>query len=103
MADYQEEDLFDDLYDDEPASKPTPAAAAPPLPTNAEPEMNTEPQSAPPQETAQDAAPSWQEPAAAGNDTNMDGSAYNNGGNQAYDNGQNDDDNYGPINVKEDG
>lgn len=51
----------------------------------------------------QDAAPSWQEPAAGGNDTNMDGSAYNNGGAQAYDNGQNDDDNYGPINVKEDG
>ncbi|UPX09554.1 uncharacterized protein EKO05_0000241 [Ascochyta rabiei] len=97
MADYQEEDLFDDLYDDEPASKPTPAAAAPPPPPPppAEPEPKTEPQSAPPQETTQDAAPSWPESAVGGNDTNMDASAY--------DNAQNDDDNYGPINVKEDG
>lgn len=33
----------------------------------------------------------------------MDGSAYNNGGNQSYDNTQHNDDDYGPINVKEDG
>ncbi|KAL1609836.1 hypothetical protein SLS59_001347 [Nothophoma quercina] len=99
MADYQEEDLFDDLYDDEPASKPTPAAAPP----KAEPEVTAEVQSAVPQETPQEAAPAWQEPAAGGVDTNMAGSAFNNGGNQSYHNAQNDDDNYGPINVKEDG
>ncbi|KAL1656036.1 hypothetical protein SLS61_001105 [Didymella pomorum] len=104
MADYQEEDLFDDLcvlYDDEPASKPTPAAAAPP---KAEPEVKTEPQNAPTQDAPHDAAPSWQEPAAAGGDTSMDGSAFNNGGDQSYDNSnQNNDNDYGPINVKEDG
>ena len=65
--------------------------------------MKAEPQSAPLQETAQDPASSWQAAVTGGDDTNMDGSAYNNGGNQSYDNGQNDDDNYGPINVKEDG
>ena len=69
----------------------------------AEPEVNAEPQHAPAQEAPQDAAPSWQEPATAGGDTNMDGSAFNNGGNQSYDNNQNNDNDYGPINVKEDG
>ncbi|KAJ4383633.1 hypothetical protein N0V86_001688 [Didymella sp. IMI 355093] len=100
MADYQEEDLFDDLYDDEPASKPTPAAAAPP---KVEPEVKLEPHNAPTLDAPQDAAPSWQEPAAAGGDANMDGSAFNNGGDQSYDNNQNNDNDYGPINVKEDG
>ncbi|KAF1931747.1 uncharacterized protein M421DRAFT_319887 [Didymella exigua CBS 183.55] len=100
MADYQEEDLFDDLYDDEPASKPTPAAAAP---LKAESEVKTEPQNASTYDAPQDAAPSWQEPAATGGDTNMDGPAFNNGGNQSYGNDQNNDNDYGPINVKEDG
>ncbi|KAF3045096.1 hypothetical protein E8E12_008641 [Didymella heteroderae] len=100
MTDYQEEDLFDDLYDDEPASKQTPAAVAP---SKAEPEVKAEAQNAPTQDAPQDAAPSWQEPAAAGGDTSMDGSAFNNGGDQSYDNNQNNDNDYGPINVKEDG
>lgn len=68
------------------------------------PEAQPEPQSALPQEAAHDAAPSLQAPAASAEDTHMDASAFNNGGNQSYDNNaQNNDDDYGPINVKEDG
>lgn len=45
-----------------------------------------------------------QEPAFDGGDMDMNGAGWNgNGGNQSYDNAQVDDDNYGPINVKEDG
>lgn len=55
------------------------------------------------QNGGQDAASSWPAPAAGGDDTNMDHSGYNAGGNQSYDNAPTEDDNYGPINVKEDG
>lgn len=92
-------------YDDEPASKSAPPAPAP----KAEPEpVQVESANAPPEETTQhgdqDAAPSWQGQAPGGNDSHMDHSGYNAGGNQSYDNApMEDDNNYGPINVKEDG
>ena len=44
-----------------------------------------------------------QEAGLEGDDMDMNGSAWNGGGNQSYDNVAMDDDNYGPINVKEDG
>jgi hypothetical protein len=88
--------------DDAPAA-PAPAAKAP----TPEPVKN---------EAAQESAPEGnyhggdastqvkQEPDYSGGDMDMNGSGWNsNGGNQSYDNGHNDDDNYGPINVKEDG
>jgi RNA-binding protein Musashi len=63
--------------------------------------------SAPPLDSApnngEDAAPSWQQQAAGGEDSHMEHSGYNAGGDQSYDNAPMDDDNYGPINVKEDG
>lgn len=69
--------------------------------------MQAEPAAAPAPDSAQnggqDSASSWQAPAAGGDDSNMDHSAYNGGGNQSYDNAPMEDDNYGPINVKEDG
>lgn len=93
-------------YDEEPASKPTvpaPAPKAEPEPALAQPE----PASAPPQIAAhngeQQAAPSWQPQAAGGDDSHMDHSGFNAGGNQSYDNAPMEEDNYGPINVKEDG
>ncbi|KAH3920348.1 hypothetical protein HBI56_068910 [Parastagonospora nodorum] len=107
MADENfEDDIFDDLYDEEPSSKPAPAAPAP-VP-QAEPEpMKAEPASAPAQDTTQtaadNAAPSWQAPSAGGQDAHMDNSGYNAGGDQSFDNAPMADNNYGPINVKEDG
>lgn len=69
--------------------------------------MKTEPASAPPQDTTQNgadnSAPSWQAPTTAGHDTNMDQSGYNPAGDQSFDNAPMGDDNYGSINVKEDG
>ena len=63
--------------------------------------------SAPPQDTAQnnghDDAHSWSAPAARGEDAHMEHSGYNAGGDQSYDNAPTQEDNYGPINVKEDG
>lgn len=112
MADENfEDDIFDDLYDEEPAAQSSAPAAAAPAP-QAEPEpTQAEPASAPPAETAQndahDAAPSWQNQPAANQDQIMDSSGYKGGGNnnnnQSYDNAPVEDDNYGPINVKEDG
>lgn len=67
--------------------------------------MKTEAASAPAHDTAQngqEGAPSWQAPP-GGDDTKMDHSGYNGGGDQSYDNAPMEDDNYGPINVKEDG
>lgn len=65
------------------------------------------PASAPVPDTAQnggqDAAPSWQAPGAGAEDHSMGQSGYNAGGDQSYDNAPAEDDNYGPINVKEDG
>jgi hypothetical protein len=57
-----------------------------------------EPASAPPQDTTQNGddngMASWQAPAAAGQDMHMD---------QSFDNAPTGEDNYGSINVKEDG
>jgi hypothetical protein len=97
-------------YDDEPASKPAAAAAPAPAP-QADPEpVRTEQASAPTQDTnqngAESGAPSWQAPQAGGEDMHMDQaqSGYNAGGDQSYDNNAPmEEDNYGPINVKEDG
>jgi RNA-binding protein Musashi len=69
--------------------------------------VKAEPASAPAPDTTQNgadnAAPSWQAPQAGGQDTHMDQSGYNAGGDQSYDNAPMEEDNYGPINVKEDG
>ncbi|RYN36664.1 hypothetical protein AA0112_g4607 [Alternaria arborescens] len=107
MADENyEDDIFDDLYDDEPTSKSAAAAPAPAPKTEPEP-TQAEPVSAPPQDSthdnAQNAAPSWPAQAGGEQDSHMDQSGYNAGGDQSYDNAPVDDDNYGPINVKEDG
>jgi hypothetical protein len=63
--------------------------------------------SAPPQDTTQnngdDAAPSWQEQAAGGEDSHMAVDRYDAGGDQSYDNASMDVETYRPINVKEDG
>ncbi|KAF1838381.1 hypothetical protein BDW02DRAFT_489203 [Decorospora gaudefroyi] len=105
MADENfEDDIFDDLYDDEPTSKPTAPAPAP----QAEPEpAHAAPVGAPSLDTAQNNdqndAPSWPAPAAGGEDSRMDQSGYNAGGDQSYDNAPMEEDNHGPINVKEDG
>lgn len=91
-------------YDDEPASKP--AAAAPAPKTEPEP-APAEPTNAPPQDSTQnngqDAAPSWPAQDAPNEDSHMDQSGFNAGGEQSYENAPMEDDNYGPINVKEDG
>ncbi|EDU44494.1 conserved hypothetical protein [Pyrenophora tritici-repentis Pt-1C-BFP] len=105
MADENyEDDIFDDLYDDEPASKS--AAATPPIKTEPEPAA-AEPTNAPPQDSTQnngeDAAPSWPAQDAPNQDTQMEQSNFNTGAVQSYENAPMEDDNYGPINVKEDG
>jgi RNA-binding protein Musashi len=71
--------------------------------------MRTEQASAPAPDTTQNgpesAAPAWQVQQAGGEDMRMDQaqSGYNAGGDQSYDNAPMEEDNYGPINVKEDG
>lgn len=69
--------------------------------------MKAEPPAAPAQDFTQNGAdngaPSWQAPQATGQDMQMDQSGYNAGGDQSFDNAPMGDDNYGPINVKEDG
>jgi hypothetical protein len=74
--------------------------------------VRTEQASAPTQDTNQNGpesgAPSWQAPQAGGEDMHMDQaqaqSGYNAGVDQSYDsNAPMEEDNYGPINVKEDG
>ncbi|KAK1916298.1 hypothetical protein P3342_004116 [Pyrenophora teres f. teres] len=105
MADENyEDDIFDDLYDDEPASKN--AAPAPPIKTEPEP-APAEPTNAPPQDSTQnngqDAAPTWPAQDAPNQDSHMDQSNFNAGADQSYENAPMEDDNYGPINVKEDG
>jgi len=108
MADENfEDDIFDDLYDEEPAKpSPAPAASAPasqivPEPAQAEPvAAAVQPKL---ESSADTPAQSWQGQSGGGDDTNMDHSGYNAGGDQSFDNGPADDDNYGPINVKEDG
>jgi RNA-binding protein Musashi len=108
MADENyEDDIFDDLYDDEPTSQQAPAASAPAPKTEPEPPA-AESASAPPQDTTQshghDAESSWPgQQGAAGEDTHMDHSGPNAGAEQSFDNAPAEDDNYGPINVKEDG
>ncbi|KAF2850296.1 hypothetical protein T440DRAFT_397133 [Plenodomus tracheiphilus IPT5] len=107
MADENfEDDIFDDLYDEEPAAKSSAPAPAPAPQADPEP-AQAEPASAPPAEAAQhdahNAAPSWQGQATGNDDSHMDQSGYNGANNQSYDNAPMEDDNYGPINVKEDG
>jgi hypothetical protein len=62
--------------------------------------------SAPPQDTTQnngdDAAPSWQEQTAGGEDSHMAHAPYDAGGDQSYDASM-EVETYRPINVKEDG
>jgi hypothetical protein len=72
--------------------------------------VRTEQASAPTQDAnqngAESGAPSWQAPQAGGEDMHMDQaqSGYNAGGEQSYEtNAPMEEDNYGPINVKEDG
>jgi len=92
-------------YDDDHTQPSAPAAPAP----QAAPEpVKTEPESAPAQETSQNgqesATPSWPAHQAGGEDSHMDQSGgYNNGGDQSYGNAPMQEDNYPPINVKEDG
>jgi len=100
---YFNRSLIEYRYDEEPASKPAaPAPAQAPAP---EP-VQTEPVNAPiqeaPQNGGQESAPSWQGQT-GGDDSHGDHSAYNAGAGQSYDNAPMEDDNYGPINVKEDG
>lgn len=107
MADENyEDDIFDDLYDDEPTSQQAPAASAPAPKAEPEP-APTESASAPPQDATQNhnqnAEASWAAQGAAGEDTQMGQSGFNAGGEQSFDNAPAGDDNYGPINVKEDG
>ncbi|EMD63446.1 hypothetical protein COCSADRAFT_160854 [Bipolaris sorokiniana ND90Pr] len=107
MADENyEDDIFDDLYDDEPTSQQAPAASAPAPKAEPEP-APTESASAPPQDATQNhnqnAEASWAAQGAAGEDTQMGQSGFNAGGEQSFDNAPAEDDNYGPINVKEDG
>ncbi|KAF2011929.1 hypothetical protein BU24DRAFT_412477 [Aaosphaeria arxii CBS 175.79] len=112
-----DEDLFADLYegDDTPAKPAQPAQPAPAAkPQEPEP-VQPEPVNAPTQQpVAQEVnvadSRGWEQPNAAGNhgDANMGNGAWNgNGagnGNQSFDQAAGDqDDNYGPINVKEDG
>lgn len=99
-----EDDIFDDLYDEEPASKSAPAAApvrTEPEPANAQPVNEPVPDIS--HNMAESAAPVMQEAGVGAEDSHMDGSAFNGNGNQAFDNAPLEDDNYGPINVKEDG
>ncbi|KAL5113676.1 hypothetical protein ACEQ8H_008429 [Pleosporales sp. CAS-2024a] len=100
-----EDDIFDDLYDEEPAKAPA-ASSAPAPPADPEAAKAQPPGAAAPdaaQPSADAAAPAWQAAPAAGEDSHMDQSAYNARGEQSYDNAPPEDDNYGPINVKEDG
>jgi RNA-binding protein Musashi len=46
---------------------------------------------------------SWQAHAAGGDDAHMDHSGYNGGGDHSYDHAPMEEENYGSINVKEDG
>lgn len=92
-------------YDEEPSSKPAAPAPAP-VPAAAPEPVQAEAASAPtqeaPQNGAQDSAPSWQGQA-GGDVSHGNQTGYNGGGGQSYDNAPMEDDNYGPINVKEDG
>lgn len=88
-------------YDEEPAK----SAPAPPV-AKSEPEpVKTEsiPEPIATQNEAANIAPPVQgEQSYDAGDAHMDGSAWNGAGEQSHDNAG-DDDNYGPINVKEDG
>lgn len=94
-------------YDDDvPAPKAAPAAPAPaaePEPIKTEPESSTGLDRA--QHGAEDGASGWQEPQMQQQfkQEDMDQSGYNGGGDQSYGNAPMEEDNYGPINVKEDG
>lgn len=94
-------------YDDEPSKAEEPAPA--PAPVAAPEPIKTEPAHVPQQDTAQHGGQdsnvqSWQGQAES-HESHGDQSGYNAGaGNQSYnDNAPAEDDNYGPINVKEDG
>lgn len=92
-------------YDEEP-EKPAPAAPAAPAVKN-EPEAvvksepAAEPSAAPPD--SYDAPAVKNEYSPEDNDAHMGGSAFNQGANHAFKEEPAQDDNYGPINVKEDG
>ncbi|KAF1963689.1 hypothetical protein CC80DRAFT_498821 [Byssothecium circinans] len=110
MADDFDEDIFDDLYDEEP--KAAPASSAPAVKAEPEPESAPAPaivKSEPDEELAQDAEmadqakvePGYGDAGAHGNDD----CSFPNSQSQQQANGANShgDDGYGLINVKEDG
>lgn len=100
MADELDEDIFDDLYDDEPQAAP-PAPAAKPDP---EPVVKTEEAAPPPEEPSYPAA--VKDEPVEDDDAGMGGANWNgqdNNNYQPHGNARGGDDGYGPINVKEDG
>ncbi|KAF2147567.1 uncharacterized protein K452DRAFT_282572 [Aplosporella prunicola CBS 121167] len=111
MADHDEldEDLFADLYENDDSSNPKPAAqaAAPAAPAQPEPTAATEPVSAPApvarDEQHQPAAQNGGAHSAPHNgDVHMSGNVQNEAG-HAHAAPETNDDNYGPIGIKEDG
>lgn len=111
MADENyEDDIFDDLYDDEPAAQssvpaPAPAPVAAPLaePAPAQLEASSLPPATTAQHDSHDVSPAWSGQVSTNEDSLMDSAGYNGGDIKPYGNAPIEDDNYGPINVKEDG
>ena len=96
-------------YDEEPSSKPSaaaPAAAAPPAPAEPEP-ARAEPAASEPvadySNNGADNSAMTGQSGFGGGQVDMGGQGFNGGANQSFDNAPAEDDNYGPINVKEDG
>lgn len=128
-----EDDIFDDLYvevvqlclpscspahrltdhfsyDDEPAAQssvpaPAPAPVAAPLaePAPAQLEASSLPPATTAQHDSHDVTPAWSGQVPTNEDSLMDSAGYNGGDIKPYGNAPIEDDNYGPINVKEDG
>ncbi|KAL1595058.1 hypothetical protein SLS60_009744 [Paraconiothyrium brasiliense] len=101
-----DEDIFDDLYDEpEEPAKPAPAPAAPAAPADPEPvarnEHAVDPAAAAP--GSFDGHAVQDEYAPVDGDAQMAGSNFAAAANQGSGNEPTVDDNYGPINVKEDG
>ncbi|KAF2478220.1 uncharacterized protein BDR25DRAFT_309018 [Lindgomyces ingoldianus] len=109
MTDPEEldEDLFADLYEgDEAPSKPTQSApvAKSELPEPAKAAEEPAPSTASNGVGGGDNSAMKQEAASEGGDYDMNGGGWNANASQSYDHAPaDDDDNYGPINVKEDG
>ncbi|KAK7184621.1 uncharacterized protein CC84DRAFT_840693 [Paraphaeosphaeria sporulosa] len=101
-----DEDIFDDLYDEpEEPAKPAPASAAPTAPAEPQPATKSEP-AVEAASTAFNGQAIKDEYAPADGDARMAGSHashFPGGADQGVKNEPAVDDNYGPINVKEDG